>query len=153
MTTKIPDSVELSTFGLSSETRYLGSPSVVEDVLKMYLASINAIRQEQLHGVPIDVQAKVTEQAKRMQSVFYGHSSAFTYTPWFSVDHLGRALVEKAKLGGDRGDAVYRLFLHIACEYLTAYVAFESDRMSDEDFQKVINRILRLYMHVLLASG
>jgi hypothetical protein len=153
MATQIPDSIELTTFGLSGSTRYLGSPSVVQDVLKMFLASLQAIREEQIHDATVDVQARVAQRARQMQSIFYGHSSAFTYTPWFSADHLGRALVEKAKLGGDRGDAVYRLFLRIAREYLTAYVAFESDRMSDDAFQQEINRILRLYSHVLLASG
>ena len=67
------------------------------------------------------------------------------------VDQPDLPFVEAGRMGGSRTDAVHRLILKMVAEYLAAYRRFESDEMSDGDFQLELARIVGFYTRVLVG--
>ncbi len=86
------------------------------------------LRHRQLTGQPVDVVAEVSSIASSLQNVFYGQNPKFSASPWFSVRHLGVALVKRAGVEGDPADAVERVMLKMLGGSIGAYIQYESDK-------------------------
>jgi len=150
----IPDSIEMTKLGLGSDEKpYLGSPSVVEGLLRDALANVILIRERQLSGENLDWKAEISKVAVAMQDIFYGRNDVYRPSPWNSEKHLGVALVDRAGIGGSTVDAVFRLMLNMFGEALTAYSKFEADENGgDDEFVYSIDDLVVKYVSGLVGA-
>jgi hypothetical protein len=151
MVTQTPDSIELFKVGLKDGINYLGTPSVVEKILRNTLNRVMDYRHKQLNGEAVDVSSVVDALAKAIQSVFDGKVDGFHPSPWHKPSAIGVALVERSKMGGSPEDAIYRLALRMIVEFLRAYSAFEDDKMEDAAFDAEVQRIVEFYTKILVG--
>lgn len=149
----IPDSNGMFFQGLGlDEKPYLGSPSVVEHILRAALNGLVALRTRQIHGEAVDIVGEVSSIALSLQDVFYGGDPRFRHFPWLSVRHLGKALVEQSGVGGDPGDALERVMLKMCMEFMQAYIDFESNEDGgDEEFRAETDRLVAFYITTVLG--
>lgn len=150
---KIPDSTELFEIGLGSGKPYLGSPEIVEQILRNYILDIHHLRVAQVKGDERDPVQDIPALATGLQKVFYGQDDRFQAFPWNRENVLGRMLVEQAGIGGDTSDAVYRVGIRIAKEYMQNLNAFEDDRISEDYFKAELDKMVALYTRVLVGNG
>ncbi len=149
----IPDSNELFETGLGSGKPYLGSPGVVEQIVRHYLLDINAVRSGQAKGLAGDHERAIRDLADGVQKVFYGQDDRFQPFAWNRENTLGRALVDQCGIGGETSDAVFRMALRIARDYLRNLSAFEDDRIGDDYFKAEIDKMVALYTGILVGNG
>jgi len=148
----IPDSIEMFSLGLGPGKPYLGTPSVVEKIIRHALERVIVIRREQIEGKNVEAHKAVDNLAKMLQEVFYGKTDGFIPSAWHRPSSLGVALVERAKIGGKVDDAAYRLALRMMKEFLTAYAKFEVDEMEDADFDAEVQRIVTFYTKIFSGA-
>lgn len=147
----IPDSIEMTRLGLTADKPSLGSPTVVNDLLRGLLKLVTELRVEQLEGKRQDLVAPLQAEARRLQDVFYGRDSSYALTPWFSERHLGRALVDGAGMEGDAADAVERLLLRMISEFLDIYLPFENDELPEQELPWRIDALVEFYQAALMG--
>lgn len=148
---QIPDSDGLFHAGLSPGVDYLGSPRVVNRILRGALRAIVDFRGRNLAGG--DVAAEAGRIAAGLQSIFYGQDAEYQGSHWHRPSGLGRALVERAGIGGDAADAVERLMLRMIAEYGKAYSLFESGVTSYEALIAEGDRIVNFYVRILVGAS
>lgn len=149
---KIPETNEILNTGLRPGKPYLGSPVVVEDVVREYLADLNEIRTKQVSS-GVDPVPLIQSCADRLQDTFYGKSDRFQVSAWHREKSLGKALVEGAGIGGDTSDAVSRVGLRIAKEFYRDLIAYEDGRIADEAMKSEVNKLVSLYVRVFLGGN
>lgn len=147
----IPETDEILNTGLGSGRPYLGSPKVVDGILREYLSDLVSIRTAQVERGD-DPVPKIIEIAKGLQSVFYGLDARFQPFAWNKPGSLGAALVNDCGIGGEVDDAVYRLAVRIAKEHLSDLVAYEAGRMDDEHIRQSIDDLLKRYTVILSGA-
>lgn len=146
----LPDTHEIARIGLDADKPFLGSPTVVETLLRDLMAQVTTARGAQLAD-GTDPMPTLEAAAQRFQTVFYGQDPAYRGSPWNSPRHLGRALVEQAGMGGDREDAVYRLAVRVMAEVARIVAEFEADKLTDQQVQDAIDAAVDLYRGALMG--
>lgn len=149
--TQIPDSIEMTLLGLTADKPSLGSPVVVDGLLRGLLKMVTELRVEQLEGRRQDLAEPLQAEAKRLQQIFYGRDGSYSMTPWFSERHLGRGLVERAEMGGEASDAVERLMLRMVDEFLDIYLPFENDEIPEEELPWRIDGLVEFYQAAVMG--
>lgn len=94
----------------------------------------------------------ISDACKQFQNVFYGKNDKYLAFAWNREDQLGNALVHGCEIGGSTSDAVERLAVRIAREYLTDLVANEDSNLSDAELQKTVDKILNFYPPILCGA-
>lgn len=146
----LPDSEELFRVELEPKLPYLLAPSVVDGVLRDFMAKVMALREEFLQDESIDVTAQVGAMCKQLQATFYGKESTYLSSlSWNRPEQLGRYLCETLEMGGDPEDAVQRLGQRIVSELMDAYLPYEADEMTDEQFTANVDFLAEMYVHAL----
>ncbi len=149
---KLPETNEILKTGLSDEKPYLGSPGVVSGIVREYLHELTTIRSEQVQN-EADAMPLIDAAAKRLQGVFYGEDDGYLPYAWNRESSLGLALVRDADIGGETGDAVYRLAVRMAKEFLSDLIAYENDTLDDEHFRKAVDALDRRYTMMLSGAS
>jgi len=147
----IPDSIEMTLLGLTADKPSLGSPTVVNDLLRGLLKLVTELRAEQLQGRRQDILGPIQDEVRRLQDVFYGRDIRYAMTPWFSEKHLGRALVEGAGMEGEAADAVERLLLRMVSEFLDIYLPFENDELPEQELPWRIDALVEFYQAAVMG--
>ena len=106
--TDLPETNEILNTGLGSGKPYLGSPKIVQAIIREYLHDLSTLRSEQVQR-GADPVPQIKGMAERLQQVFYGKDDRYQAFAWNRESSLGRALVEDCDIGGDASDAVFRL--------------------------------------------
>lgn len=146
----LPDSEELFRLDLEPKLPYLLAPSVVDGVLRDFMAKAMELRGKYLQDESIDVAGKIDTMCQQLQAIFYGKESAYRSSPsWNRPEQLGRYLCETLEMGGNPEDAVRRLGQRIVAELMDAYLPYEADEMTDEQFTASVDFIAEMYAHAL----
>lgn len=141
---------EILKTGLKAGRPYLGTPSVVEGVLRGYLLELKDFRTKQLLEGD-DPRPHVSSAADRLQAIFYGQDKEYLASGWNTEDSLGKFLVKDCGIGGDTKDAVRRIGVRIARDFYKILTAFEADDITDEKTQEKINALVKLFIQALLG--
>lgn len=149
---QIPDSDALIEDGPSTSKPYLGSPAVVDGILRHVLYDITAARRAQLEQ-GTDVTPIVLAQAENLQRIFYGQDGSYQAFAWNSPRHLGRALVESAGIGGSTDDAVKRASVRMIRDFVQDMVAHEEGRLAEAQFHAAIDALLSKFTRIFVGSG
>lgn len=144
----MPDSSALIDSADLSGRPFLGSPVVVDQILRHALHDVIECRK-----VDGDVVGLVKSKCNELQEIFLGRSNDYHASFWNRETSLGAALVNRSDIGGDTSDAVLRLFVRFFRLFIEDMVSFEQDRISEDDFQKEVDALLRKYTHILIGSG
>lgn len=149
----LPDtSADVLEYGLGTSGKpYLGDLTVAEGVVRGFLAGLLKVRSDVAAGKTVDANATIADAAARLQTTFFGTDQAFAAGPWFSEQHLGRALVEGANLGGDRSDAVVRCGYAMAAELGVIMQAADGGNLSDDDLQFRVDVMVEFWTHVFMG--
>lgn len=150
--TDLPETNEILNTGLGSGKPYLGSPKIVQAIIREYLHDLNTLRSEQVQR-GTDPVPQIKGLAERLQQVFYGKDDRYQAFAWNRETSLGRALVETCDIGGDASDAVFRLGVRMAKEYLRDLVAYENGTLDDAGIQTEIDSLIRRYTLILSGAG
>lgn len=148
----IPDSDALIESGLSAEKPFLGSPSVIDGLLRHVLFDIAAARGAQIERGE-DVIPVVYQKADELQRVLYGQDPAYQPSAWNSPDHLGRALVEDCGIGGDTGDAVRRATVRMIRDFIIDLAAHEEDRLSEQQMQAAVDDLIAKFTRIFVGAS
>ena len=152
MTARIPDSIELFNSNLG-EGKYLGSPVVVDEIIRETLGTVNAMRIRQADGETINTANEIGDLCRGFQEIFYGQVKGYTPSVWHRPSGVGQCLVTYCHIGGTSADAVYRMATRMVKEYVSAYSKFERDEMEDMEFDIEIQRIAEFYTKILVGSS
>ena len=150
--TNLPETNEILRTGLGSGKPYLGSPKVVESIVREYLNDLTTLRTEQVQR-GADPVSSIDGLAQHMQAVFYGEDETYQPFAWNRETSLGQALLRDCDIGGETSDAVYRLALRMAKEYLGDLVAYENGTVDDDSFQAAIDELVHRYTLILSGTG
>lgn len=141
---------EILETGLKPGKPYLGTPSVVEGVIREYLGDLKDLRIRQLEDGSDTVPA-MKDLARRFQAVFYGEDDRYLPYAWNRPNLLGRALVDVCGIGGEVDDAVARLAGRIARDFFRISIDFENDQIDEGELQEKLDALVSLFTKVLLG--
>lgn len=144
----LPDSDALIEAGPTRGKPYLGSPGVVDQILRHALFDVLAARR-----AGDDLVEHVKTKAADLARVFLGQDSSYQASYWNREQGLATALVERCDIGGETSDAVMRLFVRMYREFIEDMASHEHERLSDEQFQQSIGALLVKYTHILIGRG
>lgn len=147
----IPETNEILETGLGSGKPYLGSPKVVESILREYLFDLTSMRSAQLENGS-DPLPRVKELSEALQKVFYGEDERYQSYAWNKPESFGRYLVEGCGIGGETSDAVSRVGFRIAKEYLKDLVDHERDILDELEMQASVDRIIKKYTSIFMGN-
>ncbi|MEW6695499.1 hypothetical protein Tther_02228 [Tepidimonas thermarum] len=148
----IPDSDALIESGFSTEKPFLGSPSVIEGLLRRVLYDITVARRAQLERGE-DAIAVMLRKADELQRVLYGQDPAYQAYVWNSPKHLGRFLVERCGIGGDTSDAVNRAAIRMMRDFAFDLVAYEDDRITEQQMQASVDALIDKFTRIFVGIG
>lgn len=148
----LPETNEILKTGLGTDKPYLGSPAVVAGVVREYLNDLTTLRSEQVKNGTNPMQ-DIEGLAQQLQHVFYGEDDSYLPYAWNRETSLGQALVRDGDIGGDTSDAVHRLGLRLAKEYLRDLIGYENDTLGDEQFQEAVDELVHRYTLILSGAG
>ena len=150
----LPADIALGEYLPAEGQQFLGSPDVMEEVLRDYLSSIAYAKADMDRGAltPEGFQAKVHDLARKVQTIVYGKDTAYRGTPWNTAGQLGAYIVGPLGGGGDASDAVYRLMGRLFSQLATVLAAFEAGTQTDEWFQFNSDALVEEYRHHLLGE-
>jgi hypothetical protein len=143
----IPDSEVLFDSGLGGGKPYLGSPAVVDQLLREALHRVTVLRREQLES-GADPVPGILQIGADLQAVFYGADTRYQASAWNSPKHLGRMLVGQCGIGGDVSDAVARAATRMTRDFITDLVASEQGRMTEAEFQASTDALLLKFTQI-----
>lgn len=150
--TDLPETNEILKTGLGTDKPYLGSPSVVAGIVREYLSDLTTLRTEQVQRGTSPLEG-IDGLAQHLQRVFFGQDDTYLAYAWNRETSLGQALVRDGDIGGEASDAVYRLGLRLAKEYLSDLIAYENDTMDAESFNASIDGLVERYTLILSGAG
>ena len=143
---------EILNTGLSTGRPYLGSPKVVEGVLREYLVDLTSLRTAHVEKGE-DMLPHLLGQAKLIQDIFYGADARFLPFAWNKPESLGAALVNECGIGGEISDAVIRVAVRIAKEFLSDLIAFEEGRIDESHMQVSVDELVKRYSAILSGAA
>lgn len=147
------DSDALLHAGFGEGQHYLGSPMVVDAILRDALQRVAAMRVAQLKGGPHPADG-IRDLAAELQRIFYGQSQGgYQSSAWNSPDQLGRALVERCWVGGDVSDAAMRAAVRMVKEFVSDLVAHEQDGLTEAEMQTAVDALLSKYTRIFVGSS
>lgn len=147
------DSDALLHAGFGDGLHYLGSPMVVDAILRDALQRVSAMRVAQLKGGPQPA-VGIRDLAVELQRIFYGQShGVYQSSAWNSPEQLGRALVERCGIGGDVSDAAMRASVRMVKEFVSDLVAHEQDELTEEEMQAAVDALLSKYTRIFVGSS
>lgn len=148
----IPDtSADVLEYGLNGDLPYLNSVPVTEQVVRDFFSAIIDARGKALSGQIVDMKATITEAGTKLQSILYGQDSGYLASPWNSEGHLGRALVEQAKLGGATSDAILRCSFAMASQLGSALAEADAGTLSDDDLKFRIDVMVEFWTYTFMG--
>ncbi len=139
---------EILNTGIGGGKPYLGSPVVVQGIIRHYLFDLTSARTSQVQDGS-DPVMETRKLATGVQDVFYGKDDRFLSFAWNKPGSLGKFLVERCGIGGEYDDAVFLLALRIAKEHFGNLVMYENDSISDEQMQSSIDDLIKKYTPLL----
>ena len=146
------DSDALLNAGLDAGKAYLGSPRVVDAILRDALQRVAAIRADQLK-TGADPMPEIRSLAAELQRTFYGQDPSFLASAWNSPGSLGEALVNQCGVGGDIEDAAERAAIRMVREFLSDLVAHEHDALDEPAMHGAIDALLGKYTAIFVGSA
>lgn len=132
--------------GLSPEKPYLGSPGVLDKLLRDIIATVAELTQKKARGEAVDSESELNRLTDEFQKTVYGHNEAYVASPWNSPAHLGRYLVERVYLGGKEDDAAKRLADAYIRSFLVPYIAYAEGKIEDSTLESIIDKHTRTYV-------
>jgi hypothetical protein len=128
----------------SEEKPLFNSEENVDELVRGFLVAVTGARVAYLQGdIKLDdLQREIKAKAKECQDILYGRSHDFVYDGWNSEPQLGAFLVNGYGVGGDTGDAVYRLLGKIFKDYATVLTDYEKGVMQEEQMQFNVDAII-----------
>lgn len=112
----LPETNEILKTGLTSGKPYLGTPSVVDGIIRDYLHQLAKLRHAQLMD-NASLEDGLLKAATALQVTLYGGDSKYLPSTWNTERLLGRFLVDRCGIGGETADAVKRAAIHLASEF------------------------------------
>lgn len=146
------DSDALLNSGLGPGKPYLGSPRVVDGVLRDALQRVTAMRAAQLK-TGADPVPGIRELAAELQRVFYGQDPRFLASAWNGPGSLGEALVNQCGIGGEAEDAAERAAIRMVKEFVSDMVSHEHDRLSEPEMQGAVDDLIAKYTRIFVGSA
>ena len=148
----IPDSEALFDSGLGGGKPFLGSPVVVDRLLRDVLHKVTEMRGASLVS-GADPQPGLRQICADLQTVFYGADSRYQASSWNSPEHLGRMLVEQHGIGGDVTDAVARVILRMIRDFVIDLRGYEEDRLTEAQAQASTDALLLKFTRIFVGSS
>ena len=130
---------------------YLGTPSVVESLVRGVIGDVMSLRRRQLEGNQVDLRQQFTLLGLKLQDTFYGRDESFEPFHWNQPSQLGRSIARDAGLGGAEEDAVMRLAAKMIEEFVPHYLQFEAQKLSDSEFRASVDALVSRYRDILLG--
>lgn len=147
----LPDSEALFDSGLGGGKPYLGSPAVVDQLLRDALHQVTVLRREQLES-GADPVPGILQIGADLQAVFYGSDTRYQASAWNSPKHLGRMLVGQCGIGGEVDDAVARAATRMVRDFVTDLVANEEDALTDDQLRVSVDDLLQKYTQIFVGA-
>ena len=148
---RIPEPNTILDTGLGNGLPYLGSPSVVNGIIRQYIKDLTDLRSKAVESGD-DLSDQVADLANKMQDVFYGHDRNYLSSAWHKESSLGQSLVDGSWVGGETHDAAFRACLRMAKEYLTDLISFEDDRISEAQMKASVDDIIARYTAIFTGG-
>lgn len=144
---QLPETNEILNTGLKAGTPYLGTPSVVDKILRQFLHSLNELRAD-----PASLATGLMANARRLQDVFYGQTEHYLGGSFHREIGIGAFLVNDCKIGGDTSDAVVRAGIRLAKSFFEIAVQFEADHIDEQGMQEKVDALLATWGKVFLGQ-
>jgi hypothetical protein len=133
----------------------LWKPTVVEGILRKKLNIIVEARCQQSKGKDVDISSIIESAAKELQDIFYGLNQHYRSSTWNNEKRLGEAIVSGTGFECGPHNAAYIVALCMLYEVSKAYLAYESQEISDEsddDYKKEVDHIIAFYVSLYIGK-
>ena len=134
---------------------FLWKPTVVEGILRNKLNIIVEALCQQLRGKELDIYSIIESTAKELQDIFYGRNQHYRSSTWNSEKRLGDAIASGTGFECGAHNAAYSAALCMLYEVSKAYLAYESEEISDEsdeDYAKEVDHIIAFYVSLYIGN-
>jgi hypothetical protein len=134
---------------------FLWKPTVVESILRNKLNIIVEALCQQLRGKEVDIYSIIESTAKELQDIFYGRNQHYRSSTWNSEKRLGDAIASGTGFECGAHNAAYSVALCMLYEVSKAYLAYESEEISDESdegYEKEVDHIIAFYVSLYIGK-
>lgn len=142
----LPETNEMLKTGLTSGKPYLGTPSVVDGILRAYLHKLAQLRASQLQ-TGAQLEDGLLKAATDLQITLYGGDDKYLPSTWNTERLLGRFLVERCQMGGETADAVKRAAIRLASDFYDI-IADVEDGGAEEAAKARIDTLVQTWYRV-----
>lgn len=145
---RIPETNEILHTGLEAGKPFLGTPSVMEAVIRKYMHDLTALRVAQVKNGD-DLVDGLMALGNKFQSIVYGHDPRYLAGSFYQEAQLGKYLVEACDMGGEVIDAGFRAGIRMARDFFNILAEHEDDTTDAPEAQTQIDELVKLWVRIL----
>lgn len=145
---RIPEPNEILNTGLEAGKPFLGTPSVMDAVIRKFIHGLTELRVAQIKD-GADLVDGLMSRAQNLQGILYGNDPHYEAGNFYQERQLGYYLVNPCGMEGETSDAAFRAGIRLARDFYNIMAEHENGQLDETQTHGQVDELIKLWVRIL----